>query len=87
LIRLLEIVGEAASQVTDDFQKQYPEIPWAQMIGMRNRLVHAYFEINLDVVWATITHNLPSLVHHLESLIKTIGISDTPTDPSESDSP
>jgi uncharacterized protein with HEPN domain len=72
LIRLIEIVGEAASHITDDFQTQHPDIPWAQMIGMRNRIIHAYFEINLNVVWVTLTDNLPTLIQQLESLISTL---------------
>jgi uncharacterized protein with HEPN domain len=48
LVRLLEIIGEAASRVSKEKQAQSPEIPWRQVIGMRNRLTHAYFDINLD---------------------------------------
>lgn len=69
LVKLLEIVGEAASQVTDLGQAQVPEVPWADIIGMRHRLVHAYFDINLDILWQTVQHDLPPLIAALETAI------------------
>ena len=54
LVRLLEIVGEAAWGVSETLRSQYPEIPWRSMTGMRNRLIHGYFEVNLDIVWETV---------------------------------
>src|SRR4030042_785695 len=53
LVRLFEIIGEAASQVSEELRESIPEIPWSVIIGMLNRLIHAYFSINLDVVWST----------------------------------
>ena len=69
LVHLLEIVGEAANGVSDDFRKQYPYIPWRKMIGLRNRLIHGYFDINLDIVWDTVLKDLPPLVADLEKII------------------
>jgi uncharacterized protein with HEPN domain len=69
LVHLLEIVGEAANVVSDDFRKQYPHIPWRKMIGLRNRLIHGYFDINLDIVWDTVLKDLPPLVADLEKII------------------
>jgi len=54
LIRLVEIVGEASAKVSSSTQKKYPSIPWHQVIGMRNRLVHGYDSVDLDVLWDTI---------------------------------
>lgn len=51
LVRCIEIIGEAASQVTKDTQRQCSDIPWPNMIATRNRLIHAYFDIDLDRVW------------------------------------
>ena len=51
LVKDIEIIGEAAGRISTDCKTKYPKIPWAQMIGMRNRLTHAYFEIDLDIVW------------------------------------
>jgi len=66
LIHLLEVVGEAANCVSVDFRDKNPYIPWKKMIGMRNRLIHGYFDINLDIVWDTVVEDLPPLVADLE---------------------
>ena len=69
LIRCIEIVGEAASRIDQDFQDTNPEIPWADIIAMRNRLIHAYFDVELDVVWSTSKDELPELIQKLERLL------------------
>lgn len=51
LVRAIEIVGEAASKISDEARAEMPELPWASIVGMRHRLVHAYFEINRDILW------------------------------------
>jgi len=61
LMKDIEIVGEAASRVSKEAQHEIPEIPWANIVGMRNRLIHAYFDINLDILWQTATTDLPEL--------------------------
>lgn len=62
LTKLVEIVGEAAKQVTAPTQQLHPQIPWAAAARMRDRLVHHYFDINLDVLWSTVTEDLPALL-------------------------
>lgn len=69
LIHLLEISGEAANSLSDDFREKNSQVPWHQVIGMRNRLIHGYFDINLDVVWKTVIEDLPILVQYLEKLV------------------
>lgn len=69
LVHLFEIIGEAANQVSDDLRENAPDIPWSVMIGMRNRLIHAYFDIDLDVVWSTSTGDIPLLITELKELI------------------
>ena len=69
LVQLIEIVGEAATRVTREFQNQHPEIPWAQIVGMRNRLIHAYFDIDMDRVWKIAKDDLPLLVVQLEKIV------------------
>lgn len=59
LVKDIEIIGEAASRVSQDFRATHPQLPWADIVGMRNRLIHAYFDINLDRVWDTIKKDLP----------------------------
>ena len=61
---LVELVGEAASQVPASVRKEPPEVPWAKAIAMRHRLVHGY-----DIFWDTITRNLPGLVETLDSIL------------------
>jgi uncharacterized protein with HEPN domain len=69
LVRLLEIIGEAATRVTAATQKSNPTIPWAQVIGMRNRLIHGYDVIDLDILWQTVVEDVPSLIHALECIV------------------
>jgi uncharacterized protein with HEPN domain len=68
LVKLIEIVGEAASRISKEYQAEHPQIPWSAMIGMRNRLVHAYFDINLKILWQTTQEDLPSLMDKLKKL-------------------
>lgn len=62
LTKLVEIVGEAAKQVSSETKAAYPDVPWAAAARMRDRLVHHYFDVNLDVLWATVTVDLPALL-------------------------
>ena len=69
LVRLLEIIGEAAKGVTMEFRGEHSELPWKRMIGMRDRLIHGYFDVNLDVVWETVTNDLPPLIDKLKKIV------------------
>ena len=69
LTRAVEIVGEAAAQVTDAGRAELPDVPWPQVIGMRNRLVHAYFDINGDILWDTVLIALPLLLVQLRAAL------------------
>ena len=69
LVKEIEIVGEAATQITGVTREQWPAIPWAAIISMRHRLVHAYFSINLDIVWHTVQEELPRLIALLDPLV------------------
>lgn len=69
LVHLLEIIGEAASKISEDTKKINRTIPWLQIVGMRNRLIHAYFDIDLDEVWKTIEEDLPPLIPQLEKIL------------------
>jgi uncharacterized protein with HEPN domain len=63
------IIGEAASKISADVQEAHPEVPWPQIIGMRNRIIHAYFEVNLDILWETATDRIPELIGQLEEIL------------------
>ena len=69
LVRLLEVIGEAANNVSGGFQEKYVEIPWRQIGATRNRLIHGYFDVDLDVVWEIVSVDLPSLIPQLERII------------------
>ena len=69
LVRLFEIIGEAANQVSQELREEVPEIPWSVLTGMRNRLIHAYFSINLDVVWSTSKDDITMLITELKKLL------------------
>ena len=69
LVHAIEIIGEAASKVSAEGRSACPSLPWASIIGMRNRLVHVYFDIDLDRVWETVTDDLPPLMAQLEAII------------------
>ena len=68
IIKLLEIIGEACSHLQDDYKQNHPDIPWPQIISMRNRLTHAYWDIDLDIVWKTATKRVPELQKQLQRL-------------------
>lgn len=69
LTHLVEIIGEAANRVPEEFQDKNPEIPWAQIIGMRNRLIHGYDDVDLNFLWSVIQDDLPGLIAQLENLL------------------
>jgi len=69
LLKCIEIVGEAASQVSPEFRARHPDVPWQDIVGMRNRLIHAYYDVDLDLVWNTVSTDLPTLVSALEAML------------------
>jgi len=69
-VRLLEIIGEAANKVTPDFQITHPAIPWPEVISMRNRLIHGYESVDLNIVWQIIRSDIPKLISAVESVLK-----------------
>lgn len=69
LVRLLKIVGEAANRIPKDEQSQHPQIPWAQIISLRNRLIHGYDTVDFDILWQIVSEDLPPLVAALEAII------------------
>ena len=69
LLKCVEIIGEAAVRMSEDTRSHYPTLPWADIIGMRNRLVHVYFDIDLSLLWTTVTDDLPPLIRELERIV------------------
>ena len=68
VIRRFEIIGEAAGRVSSQFQEKYAEIPWSQMRGMRNRMIHRYDNIDMNIVWNTAQKDIPNLLAIIEPL-------------------
>ena len=69
VIRLLEVIGEAARNLSQDIRDSHPEIAWKQIAGTRDRLIHGYFDVDLDIVWAILTQDLPPLITELEKIL------------------
>ena len=71
LVRAIEVVGEAASRVTEITRRSAGDIPWSSVVSLRNRVIHAYFDVDNDVVWKTATEELPALLPKLRALPET----------------
>ncbi|MCI0550461.1 MAG: DUF86 domain-containing protein [Anaerolineae bacterium] len=70
VVRAIEIIGEAAVNIPEDIRSNYPDIPWRDIRGMRNKLVHQYFGINVEVVWKTIQEDLPMIIDVINGVLK-----------------
>ena len=70
VVRQLEIMGEASRNISNDLCQQYSQVPWGQMIGLRNRVIHAYFDVNLQIVWEIVENDLPLLQQQIELILK-----------------
>lgn len=69
IVRLIEIVGEAAARVSGQTQDAYPRIPWAQIVSTRNRLIHGYDFVDYEILWDTVQEDLPALIRELEHVL------------------
>lgn len=69
LMRAIEIVGEAASKVSSEGRAELADLPWPAIVGMRNRLVHAYFSVDLDILWDTVTQAVPPLAKRVTEFL------------------
>ena len=76
-VRSLEVIGEAVKQLPQTFRKKHPYIPWREIAGMRDKLIHEYFGINYAIVWETVVRNIPELHKQIERIIKEEGGSHT----------
>lgn len=68
VLRNLELIGEAATQIPEDIREKYPAVPWRMIIATRNRLIHGYLGIDDDIVWSIVQDELPSLVSELRRI-------------------
>jgi uncharacterized protein with HEPN domain len=70
VVRNLEVIGEAATRIPDDFRTVHAEIPWRRVIGLRNRVIHEYFGADLEIVWSVVTNDLPPLRSGVRQIIE-----------------
>lgn len=70
VIRNLEIIGEAAKNLSKDLKEKYPEIPWRKMVSMRNKVVHEYFGVDVEILWKTAIEDLPPLKKQIKAVLK-----------------
>ena len=69
VIRNLELIGEATKRLPSDFRDEHPQVPWREMAGMRDLLIHAYHRVDLDLVWSTVESSLPSLLAWVDDVL------------------
>jgi len=74
VIRRLEIIGEAARRISDETKSAYQNLPWYEMVGMRNAMIHDYDDVDMVIVWETIQNDLPPLISVLESILSKLNI-------------
>jgi len=68
VIRCLEIIGEAANKIPNNVREKYPEVPWTEIVGMRNRLIHEYFGVDVNIIWQTIQEDIKPLYISIKKL-------------------
>ena len=68
VVRQLEIIGEATKKISFDFREKYPNIPWLDMAGMRDRLIHDYIDVDFEIIWKTVSEDIPQLKILLEEI-------------------
>lgn len=69
VLRAIEIIGEAAAKISPEYKNLYPQVPWDQIVGMRNHLVHVYFDVDYETVWKTLQDDIPRLIKLVKEIL------------------
>lgn len=69
VVRNIEIIGEAVKNLSDDFRNRYPDVPWKNIAGMRDKLIHHYFGVNIDIIWDIVEIELPKLEKQINKIL------------------
>ena len=69
VVRQIEIIGEAARNISDEFRSKHPKLPWSKMVGIRNKITHEYFNVNFAIVWDTVKDDLPLLKKSIKKIL------------------
>ncbi|MDO9541746.1 MAG: DUF86 domain-containing protein [Kiritimatiellia bacterium] len=72
VFRAIELIGEAAAKISGECKELYPDIPWTDIVGMRNHLIHVYFDVDYETVWKTVKTDIPKLIQIIEPLLKDV---------------
>lgn len=70
LTHLVQVIGEAASRISSELTRRRPDVPWRQVVGMRNRVVHDYFEVDLEILWFVVATDVPRLAREIEAVLE-----------------
>ncbi len=76
LVHLVQIIGEAAARLSDEVITSHPEIPWRQIVGMRNRVVHGYFDVDPETLWAAVSRDVPRLAEQIQHIASSFELAD-----------
>lgn len=77
LTHLIQVLGEATSRISSELTDRYPFLPWRQVVGMRNRVVHDYFEIDLEILWVAVTTDVPRLADQITAILTELSAEDS----------
>lgn len=73
VVRNLEIIGEAVNKIPSEIKRETSDIPWSKIVGLRNKVIHEYFDLNIPIIWQTVKEDIPSLARQIKKVLKELG--------------